>query len=188
MPTVSDVVNKMNLGVSKKTIEGTADSPLQALLIGLHQEIIDRLNKSIDKWDARASNRLKQSMVTVDNSKDGVLSVGISAEFYWKYVNYGVNGTKFNRGAPTWGKAPSGTEPFKLAVQGWIRDRGITPKPKQTYKQLTFMIMKGIREKGQEARPFFTEVVNKELIAYLSKSISAVYKEAIRIEISEPWQ
>ena len=179
----------MNLGVSRQTLTGEVNSPLHALLIGVNQEIIDRLNASIQKYDAIASNRLKQSMITIDESQPGVISVAVSAEFYWKYVNYGVNGTKVNHGAPTWGSAPSGTMTFKDAIAGWIRDKGIRARPGQTYEQMTFAIMRGIKEKGIAPRPFFTDVVNKELKAYITKAVSEVIKQALIIEIREPkWQ
>jgi hypothetical protein len=157
-------------------------------LIGLNQEVIDRLNKSIEKHDVRASNRLKQSILSVDESKPGVVALAISAEFYWKYINYGVNGTQVNRGAPSWGPAPKGTLTFKEAIEGWIRDRGLKARPGQTYEEMTFAIMHGIKTKGMEARPFFSEVVTKELKQYLAKSVSSVLGRAITIEIAEPWQ
>lgn len=185
---VSDIVKNMNLGVSKKALSGDVNSPLHTLLLGLNQEVIDRLTESVDKYNISASNRLKQSIVTVDASQAGTLSVAVSADFYWKYVNYGVNGTLVNRGAPTWGAAPAGTPSFKDAILGWIKDRGIKARPGQTYEQMAFAIMKGVKEKGQAPRPFFTDVVNEDLKKFLTKSITAVFKEAIRIEIVEPWQ
>jgi hypothetical protein len=187
----SDVIKNMNIGVSKQTIEGQENSPLHVLMMGLHQEIIDRLNDSITKYDAVASNRLKQSLVTVDQSSSGVISVGVSADFYWKYVQYGT-GPQHRppaNGLPeTWGVKPAGTPTFKDAILGWIRDRGLKTKPGQTYDQMAFGIMMAIKRDGTKARPFFTDVVNAELKAYLTKSISEVYKEAIKIEIKEPWQ
>jgi hypothetical protein len=185
---VSDIIKNMNLGVSKKALAGDVNSPLHALLLGLNQEVIDRLTDSVDKYNISASNRLKQSIITVDQSQAGVLTVAVSAEFYWKYVNYGVNGTLVNRGAPTWGKAPAGTPSFKEAILGWIKDRGLKARPGQTYEDMARVIMKGIREQGIAPRPFFTDVVNEDLKKFLTKSITAVFKEAIRVEIAEPWQ
>lgn len=185
----SDVINKLNLGTSKDALNGNAGSPLDILLLGLHQEIIDRLGTSLVKYDAVASNRLKQSLSTVELSTQGVLSVGIEADTYWKFVNYGVNGLKVNRGAPTWGRQPPGTQTFKQAIAGWIRDKGLQPKPKQTYEQMTYAIMQGLRNNGMKARPFYSDVVNSKLTAYLSKSISEVLGKAITIQITEPkWQ
>lgn len=188
MKSPSEVINSLNLGVSRKALAAEVNSPLNALLLGLNQEIIDRLNASILGYNAIASNRLKQSIITIDESQPGTISVAISAEFYWKYINYGVNGTKVNHGAPTWGSAPGSTMSFKDSILGWIRDKGLQARPGQTYDQMAFSIMRGIKENGMKPRPFFTDVVNAELKAYLTKTITEFYKEAILIEIKEPWQ
>lgn len=189
MARVEEIIKKLDLGTSRKTLEGSRNSPLHTLLIGVHQEILEQLARSIEKYDASASNRLKQSMVTVDQSSDTSIDVSVAMNFYWKYVQYGVNGTKINRGAPTWGPAPGTTSvPFKEAIKGWIMDRGLVAKPGQTYDQMAFAIMKTLKEKGQEARPFYTDVVNKELKQYLEKSIAEVYGTALKIQITDPWQ
>lgn len=184
----AEVVNKLNLGTSKQVIAAEPGSPLALLVQGLQQEVIDRITKSIDKWDVKASNRLKQSIVTVDDSKPGVISIGITANFYWKYVNYGVNGTKKNWGSPTWGPPPAATISFKQSILDWIKDRGIKARPGQTYEQMAFAIMRGIKENGIEPRPFMTEVINKELTVYLEQAIAQVYAAAIQIEIKGAWQ
>lgn len=185
---VRDIVEKMDIGVAKRAINADIGSPLHALVLGLNQELIDRLGQSIQDYDLIASNRLKQSIITVDESVKGVISVAVQANFYWKYVQYGVNGTERNNGAPTWGKAPSGTPSFKEAILGWIRDRGIQAGPRQTYEQLASAMMVSLRKKGIQPRPFYTDVVNRELKEYLEASISAVVKRAIVIQIRDPWQ
>lgn len=183
----ADVISKLNLGTAKQVLSAEPNSPMEALLMGLLQEVTDRIGNSIDKWDVKASNRLKQSVTPVSDSKPGVISVAVQANFYWKYVNYGVNGTKRNWGAPTWGPAPSGTRSFKDSISDWIKDKGIRARPGQTYEQMTYLIMRGIREKGIEPRPFMTEVINKELTSFLERSIAEVYAASIVIEIKEAW-
>jgi hypothetical protein len=49
-------------------------------------------------------------------------------------------------------------------------------------------MMVSLRKKGIQPRPFYTDVVNKELKEYLEASISAVVKRAIVIQIRDPWQ
>lgn len=186
MPSAAEVISKLNLGNAKATIAASIGSPMNNLILGVHQEIIDKLGIKLVEYQAVASNRLKQSIVSVDESKPGVISVAMSADFYWKYVNYGVNGTVMNHGAPTWGPAPKSTLTFHDAILEWIRDTGLQAKPGQTYEQMAFVIMRFIKMYGAEPRPFFTDVVNKQLQTYLSKSISAVMKKAITIEIKEP--
>ena len=191
MPEVKDVISKMNLGVSRKTIAGETESPLHSLMEGLLQEVLDRLVKAIEKYDASASNRLKQSLMSMDESQDGNISIALSAEFYWKYVQYGTGPQHMAPAGglpPTWGNKPAGTPSFKEAILGWIRDRGLKAKPGQTYDQMAFAIMNGIKTHGTKPKPFFTDVVNVELRKYLAKSISEVMKKAITVEIAEPWQ
>lgn len=188
MSKVDGIIRGMNLGVSKQTIAADKNSPLHTLLIGVHQEINDRITGSIDKHNIVASNRLKQSVKSVDQSEKGILNVSMSMNFYWKYMQYGVNGTTQNWGAPTWGQAPAGTEDFKTAILGWIRDKGLQARPGQTYDQMAFVIMRHIREKGIKGRPFYTDVVNDDLKAFLTKSVSDVYRQALIVEISDPWQ
>lgn len=186
-----DILKSMNLGVSRNTLAGVAGSPLHTLLIGLNQEILDRLTQSIEKYDASASNRLKQSLLTIDETGENKVSVAISAEFYWKYVEYGTGPQHVApaKGLPsTWGQKPAGTPSFKESILGWIRDRGLKARPDQTYDHMAFAIMHGIKTKGTKPKPFFSDVVNEELKRYLSKSISEVLKKAIEIEIKEPWQ
>lgn len=190
MRTAKDIVNSMNLGTAKQTLSGEVSSPLHDLLIGLHQEIIDRLTESHDKYGLSASNRLKQSMVTVDQSEPGTIRVAVSPgdAFYWKYINFGVNGTSRSWGAPTWGPAPAGTtkKTFKESITEWVRDRGIKPKDGETYDQMIFGIMRGIKKNGIQPRPFVTDVINKELRDFLTRSISQVLRRAIVIEIQAP--
>lgn len=188
MGAVADAIAKLNIGTAKQTVTAAVGSPLNNLILGVHQEVIDRLTKKLQEYDAVASNRLKQSIVSMDNSIPGKVVLEMSAEFYWKYVNYGVNGTAVSHGAPTWGPGPSGTGTFKDNILKWIQDRGLTARPGQTYDQMAFVIMRWIKINGMEPRPFFTDVVNKQLQTYLNKTISQVYKEALTIEIKSPWQ
>lgn len=176
----------MNLGTAKTTLQAQIGSPLNNLILGIHQEIIDRLGGKLREYDAVASNRLKQSIVSVDESAPGTVNVALSAEFYWKYVNYGVNGTTISHGAPTWGKSPGSTLTFKDAISEWIRDRGIQANPGTTYDQLAFLIMNKIKRDGIEPRPFFSDVVNPALSRAISKSVSTVMKKAITVIIKDP--
>jgi len=188
MGKAADAIARLNLGTAKQTIAAAVGSPLNTLILGIHQEVIDRLRKKLVQYDASASNRLKQSIVSIDTSVPGKVVLEMSAEFYWKYVNYGVNGINVSHGAPTWGPGPAGTGTFKENILGWIRDRGLQARPGQTYDQMAFVIMQWIRYNGIKPRPFFTDVVNKQLTAYITKSIGEVYKEALTIEIKSPWQ
>jgi hypothetical protein len=115
--------------------------------------------------------------------------VDIQADFYWKFVNEGVNGWLINRGAPNWGTQPNSGKDWHTATVEWMAHRGITPKNEgETVEQVAWNIMRAKARDGQEARPFFTDVVNQKLISYLQEPIERVIGRAIEIRIVEPWR
>jgi hypothetical protein len=182
------ILNKLNLGTSAQVLTASTDSPLSALLKDLTQGVIDELGRNIDKYNISASNNLKQSIkpTKIVSEKDSV-SIGISAEFYWKYVNYGVNGISRSHGAPNYGKENASAPSFYESINQWVRNRGITATD-ISYEQLTFAIMKHVQEEGKAPRPFFTDVVNDNLVKVLQKPIEKLIGRAITVTIIDPWQ
>jgi hypothetical protein len=179
---------------SKDVLKSTPKSPLAELLEAQVQGVVDDLRLSLNNYGASTpSGNLEQSIVPTSVKLEGSeLSVSIQAPFYWKFVNFGVNGTLINRGAPNWGKQEgedSSWQAFEKEISDWIVNRGIT-KPAQfdTYKSFNYVIRKNKREKGQIARPFFSDVVNEALIQELQIPITKLMKRAITIKIIEPWQ
>lgn len=186
----ADALSKLNLGTSADVLKNSPDSPLGSLLKDLVQGVVDELGRSLDKYGVRASNQLKQTMLPTPPriDEDGV-SVAISAEFYWKFVNYGVNGTETSYGAPSWGKVSSPDMSFKDSIGQWIRNKGITlPDGFSNYESLSYAMMTNIKKHGQKPRPFFTDVVNERLVDVLKKPIEKLIGRAITVQIIEPWQ
>lgn len=190
MVNEADILSQLNLGTSKAVLESQPNSPLVALMNRLAQDVVDRLRVSIDKKDISASNNLKQSITPVDAvMKGGAVEVAIQADFYWKFVEYGVNGTQVNYGAPAWGSQPSTGKSFHDSILEWIPHRSVgLPEQFQTFDQLAWAIQANIKKKGKAPRPFFTDVVNEKLMAELRKPVEAFLKRTIEIRILEPWQ
>jgi len=198
----ADIVARINLGSSSSVLNNSPDSPLAMLLKDMVQGVVDELGRSMGKYQIRASNNLKQTMIPTPPKIEGnTVSVSISAPFYWKFVNYGVNGTEINHGAPSWGKQPSQDLSFKDSIAGWIRNKGqkrragrirnkgITlPDGFTSYESLSYAIMTNVKKHGQKPRPFFTDVVNDKLIDVLKKPIEKLIGRSIVINIVEPWQ
>lgn len=187
----AEILRRLNLGTSKEVLENRGNSPLSELLTSLSEEIVDRLRQALVDRDINTSSQgLSQSIGISEIKIDGdQVNVAISAEFYWKYVNYGVNGTEINHGAPAWGPAPSGEQSFSQAIREWIPQRGLQLPPEfSSFEQFTYAIMTNIRKFGKEARPFFQDVVNERLVEELREPITNVIGRAIEISIVSPWQ
>ncbi len=190
MSDEGSIINALNLGSSKEALKASPSSPLSKLLQGLTSDVIQALTKRMDYYDISASNNLKQSIKPTSVKLDGsVLSVGISADFYWKYLNYGVNGTEQKYGAPNWGTETQNTKSFKDNITDWISYKGITlPQQFSSYDSLAFAIMTNKKKTGEKPRPFFTDVVNDKLTQTLREPIEKLLKRSIEIVIAEPWQ
>lgn len=184
-------LQKLNLGMANAILSEKPNSPLSALLLALAQDVTEQLRVSADKYNISASSNLKQSIipknkVTIEN---GAVTVAIEADFYWKFVNYGVNGTEINRGAPAWGVQPKQDMSFHQAILNWIPTTGTTlPEGFSSYDSWAWAIQTNIKKHGQKARPFFTDVVNKKLVQELKKPIELLLKQAITVNIVDPWQ
>tara|TARA_R110000868_G_scaffold109565_1_gene297792 strand:- start:731 stop:1318 length:588 start_codon:yes stop_codon:yes gene_type:complete len=186
----ADALSRLNLGTSGDILNNSPDSPLGSLLKDLVQGVVDELGRSLDKYGVRGTNKLKQTMhpTPVSIGANGV-EVGISAEFYWKFVNYGVNGSEVNRGAPSWGSVSSPDMSFKESISIWRAAKGIAlPEGFKDYEAFDNFIMYRVVTQGQEPRPFFTDVVNERLVDVLKKPIEKLIGRAIAVKIIEPWQ
>lgn len=191
MSEEAEILRALNLGSSKAVLENRGNSPLSRLLTDISEEVVERLKQALVDRDVNTSSQgLSQSIGVTEIKFEGEsLTVGISAEFYWKYVNYGVNGTEINHGAPSWGPAPSGTKSFKQAIQEWIPQRGLQLPPNfDSFEAFTYAIMTNIRKHGQAPRPFFEDVVNERLVEEIREPVTNVIGRAIEISIVSPWQ
>ena len=189
---LEQLLNTLGVESSKAALESKPDSPLTVFLKLAVDDIVKDLRDSLNKYGASTPNgNLEQSITPTKASvKGSEVSLEIEAPFYWKFVNYGVNGTLINRGAPNWGSQSSGGwQEFEAQISNWIVNRGITlPEQFDSYESFNYVIRKGIIEKGKQARPFFSDVVNSTLIRELEKPLTELMGRAITIKIIEPWQ
>lgn len=186
----ADILGGLTVGNAKSVVEGKKNSPLGNLLIELNQAIIDDLRTSIKNRDIDASRNLSQGITPSDVIiKGNEIEVNISMDFYWKYVNYGVNGTEQNNNAPSWGVAPSQTLSFHESILAWKSDRGITlPEGFKDYDSFAWAVQTNIKKYGKKARPFYDDVINDKLVAVLEAPIKKLLGESIKLTIVASWQ
>ena len=191
MSSEAEILNQLNLGTSKAILDNKPQSALGQLLLSITEDIIVQLQNKIKEYNISTSSMgLSQSLAPTEvKIENGVVSVGISADFYWKFVNYGVNGTEVSHGAPDHGATPPGTLSFKESILQWIPQRGLQlPEQFGDFEQFSYAIMTNIRKHGKAPRPFFTDVVNNALINRIQEPIEKVIGRALKIRIVEPWQ
>ena len=179
-----DIAKGLDFGRAEDILKNTSDSPMTELLLRITNELIEDWRKQLISDKSYATGDLAQSLRPVNIKPDSVETTGAS---HWKYINYGVNGIKVNRGAPTHGKAPKGNLSFYDAIYKWIGDKGIVPKEKGiTREQLAGMIVNSVRMKGSEATHFFDKVLTEQRVDEMSQRVSDLVNAAIRIVIKKP--
>lgn len=191
MSNEADILNALDLGSSKAVLDNKGSSPLSKLLISMSEDVVTQLKAALVARNINTSSQgLSQSLhVSEIKIQGSEVQIGISAEFYWKFVNYGVNGTEIHRGAPDWGARPPGDKTFKQAIKEWIPQRGLQlPAEFTSFESFTYAIMNNIRKKGKQARPFFEDVVNEKLVEKLREPITKLIGRSIEISIASPWQ
>ncbi len=176
----ADLVNSIDFARSEQILANKSDNPLTELLLRLTNDIIKDLRLELDK--SRASGNLQQSIIPQPKSYN---LIEVEAPFYWKYINYGVNGIQVQRGAPYHGKAPKTGLSFYDSIYKWIGDKGIVGDG-VTRDQLAGMIVNSVRMKGVEATHFYDKVVTQERKKEMSASISNLIGQSIKLIIKKP--
>ena len=179
-----DIAKGLDFGRAEDILKNTSDSPMTNLLLELTNELIADWRKQLITDKSYATGDLTQSFQPVKLSEN---LIATTASNHWKYINYGVNGIKVNRGAPKHGSAPKGNLSFYDAIYKWIGDKGIVPKDKGiTREQLAGGIVNSVRMKGIEATHFFDKVLTEQRVDEMSQRVSNLVGEAIRIVIKKP--
>ena len=133
----------------------------------------------IDKYKAALinDNRVTSSAIAGQKLTDSITfniktgstdySVELSLNYYWKFIEEGVNGTKNDRGSEySFKKAFANVG----AISEWINAKPVLPKPmtlkktgKQvlpTPKQLSYLISKSVAEKGIRGGHYLEKTLN----------------------------
>lgn len=117
----------------------------------------------------RASGNLADSVKQTVKVNGNNYEVEITLQDYWKYVEYGrAAGSKF---------------PPIDAIKNWIRVKNLQVQPDAfggipTENQLTFLIARGIAEKGIPATNFLQESFDKTYLEFTDKIFQAFSDDA----------
>ena len=181
--TEGDIIAGLDFGRAEDILKNTSDSPMTELLLRITNELIEDWRKQLINDKSYATGDLAQSLRPATIKPDLIETAGAP---HWKYINYGVNGTKINRGAPTHGSAPKGNLSFYEAIKKWMYDKGITPPDGYTREQFAGMVKNSIRMKGIEATHFFDKVLTEQRVDEMSQRVSDLVGQAIRTVIKKP--
>lgn len=185
-----NILEQMN-SIMKDTIIKPAEDTIPAIAQKWLQERIDEA-KQILANDGRntTAGALSASIREgqFDLSEEGVLVMTVVAENYWKYINYGVNGTMVNQGSDM---SFTTKAPPRQSMLNYIRDKTITElaytnrqgqrivKPLNTEKSregAAYVFAQSVKRKGIRKTPFIDEAFSDEQIDNLTKLLANIWQ------------
>jgi len=136
---------------------GAEDEDFNEIIrVELPQKLVDELIKVMREKDVEASSNLIQSLEP--ESKQG--EIVIYADYYWKFIDKGVNGLRQSRDSEFSFKFVPASKKHALSIAKWLEFRGLATEfttLADAYRIATATKIKGIR--GRK----FVEEFEKEL-------------------------
>mgnify|MGYP004622735405 CR=1 FL=1 len=121
------------------------------------RQFVEAYRSGLDEKNANASRDLYNSLNFEIKIGEQSISLDILLNDYWKYLEYGCKGEKTSYPEAYY---PAHYPPVK-AIEEWIRIKPVIPEQKNgklpTQKQLAYMIVNSIHNKGIKPRFFFRD-------------------------------
>lgn len=138
-------------------------------------EFTDTLKSVISSNGSNASGTLSKSITGIVKMNDKYLTVSISLEDYWKYIEYGTN--------PHF--------PPVDKIREWIRVKPVLPRPLASGKlptenQLAFLIGRKISKLGTKPKPFLNNTKEEfDLVGKVYNATLELITKQLEQEITE---
>lgn len=203
MPIDKSAVTIVDNKFEVKTVEDLLLKYLHEIITGLTREL---KSAKKDQPGVLLQSIGENSDVEYEGDK---MTIFIGMEDYWKYVNYGVNGTDSSNGSKYnfKNKQPPEDEMLEFIntnnkVKAWARTLIAKKKLKKTqkkvkskrikkavkqistekaYKQAAFLIGRGIKRKGIKPTNFYDNIINDALVQRLTNDLSKAFQKDIEI-------
>ena len=147
-------------------------------------DVIKLTVAGIERVDAKATLNLRQSVGFADLPIDQkVAQVAMEMAYYWKFVEYGVNGVKVNRGAPFSFRYITPSQRHVAAIRKWAVDKALGI-PVEEIDQAAYNIARTTKIRGIKGRPFLNPVLTDAKMDELVNSIAQVVGKDIALSIN----
>jgi len=147
-------------------------------------DVIKLTVQGIERVDAKATLNLRQSVGFADlPMEQKVAQVAMEMASYWKFVEYGVNGVRGNRGSPFSFRYITPSARHVAAIRKWADDKALGI-PVDEIDQAAYNIARSIKRRGIKGRPFLNPVLTDAKMDELVNSIAEVAGKEIALSIN----
>lgn len=151
------------------------------VLMQIGQQIVSQLKQSLRNEGIDQNSLLSQSIESNIVSEGGVVSIQISANDYWKFVNDGVNGVLKNVGGEYSFKTIHPNRKMAASIQDYMGRRGISDAA--NYKSVSYVIATKVKKYGIEPTHFLDKVMTDEFIEQITNALAEDFQKKVQLTI-----
>lgn len=170
-----------SLGKLQEELKGV-NSPFEQFLINLGQQITSQLKQSLRNEGIDQNSLLSQSIAPEIVSDENGVTLMITANDYWKFVNDGVNGVLRNVGGEYSFKTPFPNRKMAASIQDYMGRRGISDAA--NFKSVSYAIATKVKKYGIEPTHFVDKVMTDEFINSISTQLADEFEKQITIKLT----
>lgn len=157
------------IGNIKESFKRTTDNKLHELMLFISKKITDELKLELAKTTNKESI-LSQSIEPLIVEEGNNISVHITANDYWKFVEEGVNGWEGNVGSPYTFKEQFPSFKMQKSIQTWMGRNGISDVDELEQAALGTAIV--VKRWGLKPKHFIRNVLDESFIKEIEKMVS----------------
>lgn len=169
------------LGKLQEELKGV-NSPFEQFLVNLGQQITSQLKQSLRNEGIDQNSLLSQSIAPEIISDENGVTLKITANNYWKFVNDGVNGVLRNVSGKYNFKTPFPNRKMAASIQDYMGRRGISDAA--NFKSVSYAIATKVKKYGIEPTHFVDKVMTDEFINTISTQLADEFEKQITIKLT----
>ena len=158
------------------------NNPLDEYMLHLGMQIVSQLKQSLRESGIDQNSLLSQSVNSTIVNDDNGITLTITADDYWKFVNDGVNGIRRNVGSEMSFKTPYPSKKMAKSIQGWASRKSIGSA--KDVKSISYAIATKVKREGIDPTYFVDKVLTEDFISIIEKELASEFKKTLTLTIT----
>ena len=176
-----------NFGAGVTQTHTTGGDEVYNAILRWCADVVKDLRAEIERLDAQATKNLQASIIPkeYDPNADKV-KIEIIADYYWKFVNYGVGSVENPRGMRYQFRHIRPSKKHIEAIKKWIVDRPVSIEfddtdPETSMTNAAYSIATATKRDGIRARPFVDNVMTDDRVKELIVGVAEAAGKKIKL-------
>lgn len=177
-----------NIGTNVTNVHQANSNESYNAILRWCRDVVEEMQQVLNQNDSKATLNLMQSIKPKEFAPEqDKIKIEIIGDYYWKYVNYGVDGVDLKRGYPYSFRYIRPSANHIKAIKKWITDKPVTiddfddTDAEQSKTNAAYAIATGTKKRGITARPFVEPVLTPAKIKELVNEIALATNKEIKL-------